>query len=643
MGVLLGAPDNAEETPARPFADRRSRARRRTNRECSHPVPQGATLWNFNPAERRTPLMSSHELPCPIWSDAPMRLNYEQLAKLKERGLPFNSPHAGGHFVLKQSGAPLLDSLTDRQKAHLSYWIYHHNFQPFRQYYDSPEQGGKPPVLDKAWVESHRNLAPLASDRMLTFLCEVIRSDDAREGRDPNLLYAAGGCSKQSDLAELEYHAAEQGWMGVRTERGVSKFTNRVNLPARIYVEEQLRKRGLGRQGFVAMWFDPSMNEVYEDGIKPAIEAAGYKPHKIDQEAFLGPIVDRIVAEIRKSRFVVADFTTSPECGDRGGVYYEAGFAHGLGIPVIHTCRKDSMKALHFDTNHLNHLIWTTPEELKHRLKYWIEATIEPGPRSSSNGRPGSRRFEFVPRCLNKAPGNEGTFLVAAPISPARHSRFNVRQFRQGATMRLAAFTDSGYFWLPSDEDRSFQVPGTLAVSEAGIVTLETFGYPSRDPLSLAHGSFGQAGSNLTRVFGYTRERGAVTLVNGICTQSGRQSAASGVSFASSAILAETLLAGGPLRRRRSRFSTGWSAGSKVCTSGLGCRESRQSLISIAIALPSPIKGRIPCHFGPATTLRDSLGLNTRFPVPLPGRPRLGFRRVRAFNFRPPRHGPPRT
>ena len=53
--------------------------------------------------------------------------------------------------------------------------------------------------------------------------------------------------------------------------------------------------------------------------------------------------------------------------------------------------------------------------------------------------------------------------------------------------MRLAAFTDSGYFWLPGDENRSRQVAGTLAVSEAGCVTLETFGYRSNDPLSLAH------------------------------------------------------------------------------------------------------------------------------------------------------------
>ena len=111
--------------------------------------------------------------------------------------------------------------------------------------------------------------------------------------------------------------------------------------------------------------------------------------------------------------------------------------------------------------------------------------------------------------------------------------------------MRLAAFTDSGYFWLPGDKDQSRQVAGTLTVSEAGRVTLETFGYLSDDPLSLAYGSFGQAGSKLTRIFGYTRERGAVTLIDGICTQSWQQSAASGVSFTSSAILAEILLAGG--------------------------------------------------------------------------------------------------
>jgi len=45
-------------------------------------------------------------------------------------------------------------------------------------------------------------------------------------------------------------------------------------------------------------------------------------------------ICDKIVSEIRKSRLLVADFTDN-----RGGVYFEAGFAMGLSIPVIWMCR----------------------------------------------------------------------------------------------------------------------------------------------------------------------------------------------------------------------------------------------------------------------------------------------------------------
>ena len=82
-------------------------------------------------------------------------------------------------------------------------------------------------------------------------------------------------------------------------------------------------------QGFVAMWFDDSMTEAYEKGIQPAIEDAGYKAMRIDQKEHANKIDDEIIAEIRRSRFIVADFSHGGD-GARGGVYYEAGFAHGL-------------------------------------------------------------------------------------------------------------------------------------------------------------------------------------------------------------------------------------------------------------------------------------------------------------------------
>ena len=54
---------------------------------------------------------------------------------------------------------------------------------------------------------------------------------------------------------------------------------------------------------------------------------------------------------------MVADFTYGDD-GERGGVYYEAGFAHGLNIPVFFTCQKGFLEKIHFDTRQYNHIEW---------------------------------------------------------------------------------------------------------------------------------------------------------------------------------------------------------------------------------------------------------------------------------------------
>ncbi len=132
-------------------------------------------------------------------------------------------------------------------------------------------------------------------------------------------------------------------------------------------------------KAFVAMWFDESMRDAYYQGIEPAIKEAGYDPVRVDTVEHAGLIDDAIIAEIRKSRFVIADLTQGDD-GARGGVYYEAGFAHGLGLTVIFTCRQEKFKLVHFDTNHQAHILWTDYEELRTRLRQRIEAVIGPGP-----------------------------------------------------------------------------------------------------------------------------------------------------------------------------------------------------------------------------------------------------------------------
>lgn len=132
-------------------------------------------------------------------------------------------------------------------------------------------------------------------------------------------------------------------------------------------------------RAFIAMWFDDSMNEAWDQGIGPAVRDAGYEPVRTDRKEHVNKIDDEIVAEIRRSRFVVADFTHG-DSGARGGVYYEAGFAQGLGIPVIFCCRKDKLEEVHFDTRQYNHIVWETPGELRGRLAKRIAAVLGDGP-----------------------------------------------------------------------------------------------------------------------------------------------------------------------------------------------------------------------------------------------------------------------
>ncbi len=124
-------------------------------------------------------------------------------------------------------------------------------------------------------------------------------------------------------------------------------------------------------QAFVAMWFNDSMKDIYENGIKKAIEESGYDPLKINDKPHNNSITNEIIAEIKRSKFMVADFT-----GLRAGVYYEAGFARGLGKEVISIVQEDDLKKLHFDTKQINHITYKDAGDLYKKLLNHIRATI---------------------------------------------------------------------------------------------------------------------------------------------------------------------------------------------------------------------------------------------------------------------------
>jgi nucleoside 2-deoxyribosyltransferase len=126
------------------------------------------------------------------------------------------------------------------------------------------------------------------------------------------------------------------------------------------------------KTAFVAMSFNDEMLALWRPAFHAAIDRAKFEPRIANDPEHNDQIDAKIVAEIKQCRFLVADTTFAS-----AGVYFEAGYALGLGKPVIWTCRRDRHKEdMHFDTRQYNNVLWDKAEDLADKLYYRISATI---------------------------------------------------------------------------------------------------------------------------------------------------------------------------------------------------------------------------------------------------------------------------
>lgn len=218
-----------------------------------------------------------------------------------------------------------------------------------------------------------------AVERIDKILLHIARKTaDASEGIEfMNADASVAYCKSVSEFQFYVDSATKLGWID---EDGADEFI-RLTIVGWQRVDEINNNRRQSTQAFVAMSFNPELFYVFEEGFAPALRSTGYNPIRVDTEMSHDKIDDKIIADIRKSGLLVADFTEN-----KGGVYFEAGFALGLSIPVIWTCRTADMKNLHFDTNHYPHIDWSDVEDLKSRLINRIEATLPNRPRLGTGG-----------------------------------------------------------------------------------------------------------------------------------------------------------------------------------------------------------------------------------------------------------------
>jgi hypothetical protein len=97
-------------------------------------------------------------------------------------------------------------------------------------------------------------------------------------------------------------------------------------------------------QPFDAGKFDKRFDDVY----KPAIEAAGLEPYRVDRDPAVEVAIDAIEEGIRSATICLADITT-----DNPNVWYELGFAFAAGRPVVMVCSLERPdKKYPFDIQH---------------------------------------------------------------------------------------------------------------------------------------------------------------------------------------------------------------------------------------------------------------------------------------------------
>lgn len=320
---------------------------------------------------------------CIIWPSHPGVHTVVQGDTTKKRIT--SSPRAGTDYVISKVVAlNLFNELNTKQdRARLTTILLNANLR-----------GNPEPEVTSDMVQLAKSSQPLRAneraERLLRHIVEtnpdigvhatLIRDLGNPEASRFPISYSALAWSESTTIDEVEFlldYLRNREYVTIKHYNDVSRVT--VTVQGHAHIADQSTPSN-SSQAFVAMWFDDSMDAVYHHAIAPAIQAAGYEPYRIDRGNFLNKIDDEIIAQIRQSRFIVADFTHDPNGSVRGSVYYEAGFAYGLGTPCVFTARNDAH--LHFDTRQFPHILWkpNALNALKHELTYRIRALPELGP-----------------------------------------------------------------------------------------------------------------------------------------------------------------------------------------------------------------------------------------------------------------------
>lgn len=199
-------------------------------------------------------------------------------------------------------------------------------------------------------------------------LIRKIGDDVSQSGQPMTILRIDDDGFSVQLMEELVEYGAVKVTNSIELQRGRSAEFIGVNLTLNGWERYEQEKRGdfQSNYGFIAMQFnDPVLDVFVENTVKPFVkEDTGYNLVDMRDVATAGLIDNIMRVRIRDAAFVIADLTH-----DNRGAYWEAGYAEGLGKPVIYICERVKFEKYgsHFDTNHCTTILWSKEEPEKFR------------------------------------------------------------------------------------------------------------------------------------------------------------------------------------------------------------------------------------------------------------------------------------
>lgn len=188
----------------------------------------------------------------------------------------------------------------------------------------------------------------------------------AMMARKPLIVFVEEGVSVTDAVKEVHYYRFSRK----RLNEDEPLIIDRLSKFAESVFASHTYERQQDPFAFVVMKFDDEeLEDAYELAIEPAVKASGLKTVRVDKVSVEGTITDEIIHLIKTCTLVVADLT-----GERPNCYYEVGFAHALGRPVILSIRKG--EKIHFDLVTRQFLIWNNMRELRKKLEMRIKRIL---------------------------------------------------------------------------------------------------------------------------------------------------------------------------------------------------------------------------------------------------------------------------